>query len=165
MHADWHDPWLEGNNCPDDDPCLRADESKFWQQRVTFVQGMPDDPQVLEKVRRLLKEWGAKTVMVSEDSSHSYNAVISNMRAYWQFVSKGSYLLVQDTKLTRFAKSKACADNATEREQDSCWDGMQSGPGDAIKTFQAENDSFEVDTSLEFLLYSQHAGGFLKRVR
>ena len=40
-------------------------------------------------------------VMVSEDSSHAYNVVVDNTRAYAQFVTLGSYLLVQDTKMTR----------------------------------------------------------------
>ena len=42
---------------------------------VATLQGIPTDPQIVERVRGLLKEWNATTVMVSEDSGHVYDMV------------------------------------------------------------------------------------------
>lgn len=223
--ADFHKPWEAGSKCSDADPCLKPDENNLWKERVTFVKGVPTESEVLEKVRGLLKGWNAKTVMVSEDSIHQYPVVMDNLRAYWEFVSIGSYLLVQvlpggehagrcmpdksgsacqlkcwaqwcmsrlvvwkraflqsvctcreagllaclpivqDTKLTRYLKAPRCAGHASPAAVDSCWSIHKTGPGDAARKFLSENKRFEADTSQEFLLYSQHAGGFLKRVR
>lgn len=38
-------------------------------------QGLPTDPAILDRVRALLRQWNATTVMVSEDSSHAYHHV------------------------------------------------------------------------------------------
>lgn len=39
------------------------------------LQGLPTDEAILDRVRALLKQWNATTVMVSEDSSHAYEHV------------------------------------------------------------------------------------------
>lgn len=133
---------------------------------MTFIKGVPTASEVLDQVKGLLKKWNATTVMISEDSAHAYQMVLDNMRAYWPIVSVGSCMLVQDTKMTRFVKRRECGKLNTTAEQDKCWDDfMQYGPGDALKTFMSENNNFEVDSSREYLLYTQHAGGFLKHVR
>lgn len=40
-----------------------------------WTQGLPTDPAILDRVRALLRQWNATTVMVSEDSSHAYEHV------------------------------------------------------------------------------------------
>lgn len=164
---DHQNAWMGNENCSDDDPCLSALDNPLWKERVTFIQGNPTDAPVLNKVRALLKEWGAERVMVSEDSSHTYTAVWANLLAYAQFVTPGSYLLVQDTKLTRFQKSKECAELSGEDQRQACLGrhNPRVGPGDAAADFVDHmQGAFVADRSLEYLFYTQHAGGFLKRV-
>ena len=98
-------------------------------------------------------------------SAHLYDMVVDNARAYAPFVTVGSYLLIQDTKLTRFKKQQACGILPTTAEQDACWKDTKEMAGDSVHTFLAENKDFEMDRSLELLLYTQHAQGFLKRMR
>ena len=91
--------------------------------------------------------------------------VLDNARAYAPFVTVGSYLLIQDTKLTRFNKLQPCGGLATAAERDTCYTNTKNGPGDSVHAFLGENKDFEMDRSLEFLIYTQHAEGFLKRMR
>lgn len=42
---------------------------------LLHCQGLPTDEAILDRVRALLKQWNATTVMVSEDSSHAYEHV------------------------------------------------------------------------------------------
>jgi cephalosporin hydroxylase len=164
--ADFHSPWAPPVGCTDDSPCLPADASPLWKERVTFIQGVPTEEATLEKVRGLLKEWNATTVLVSEDSDHSYEHALGNARAYAPFVSKGSYLLIQDTKVTRWHKSSiACGNLPSDAEQDACWATLKAGPLDSVHDFLAENKDFAMDRSMEYLIYTQHARGFLKRVQ
>ena len=61
-----------------------------WQPALlppAVLQGLPTDASVLDRVRALLKQWGAKTVMVSEDSSHAYHHVRALLKVgagWWQ---------------------------------------------------------------------------------
>ena len=72
-------------------------------------------------------------------------SVASNLAAYAQFVTPGSYLIVQDTRAGRFVgAAQAVADFLGAR-----------GEGQA---------RFVRDRRPEYLLYTQHSGGFLRRL-
>ena len=81
--------------------------------------------------------------MVIEDSNHGVGEVSANLRAYGDFVSPGQFFVVQDTKIDRIAKA---------------------GPAAAVRAFLAENDAFEIDRRPEYFVYSQHSGGFLRKL-
>jgi hypothetical protein len=76
-----------------------------------------------------------------------------------------SYLLAQDTKLTRFFKSWECQKHNTTAEQDACWNAGRSWPGDAAADFLAspEGADFATDREPEYLYYTQHAGGYMRK--
>ena len=156
---------MPGSTCSTEDACQFPDQNPLWAERVTAIQGIPTDAPIVERVRGLLKQWNATTVLVSEDSNHNYDIVLGNARAYAPFVSVGSYLLIQDTKLTRFQKARSCVKAASVVEEDACWAKTKLSPGDSVHTFLEENNDFEIDRALEYLIYTQHAEGFLKRVR
>ena len=125
--------------------CRKATDSFVWKQHVTFVQGKSTSAKVLQEVERAAA--GAKAVMVVLDSLHTYGNVLEELKLYWKFVSVGHYLLVQDTKLDRIrGRPHARA---------------------AVQAFLQSEDGqhFELDTEREYLLYSQHHGGWLRRVR
>jgi cephalosporin hydroxylase len=165
---DFHNPWFPGLSCTEEKPCKRPDTNPLWKEHVTFIQGLPTDTAVLDRVRALLKQWNAKTVMVSEDSSHAYHHVMPNLQAYKEFVTVGSYLLVQDTKTTRMGKHHLCsADGQTLAEFNKCYQEKKHGPLDAVHDFLAEEPAgiWENDKTREYMLYSQHADGWLKRLK
>ncbi len=83
-------------------------------------------------------------VLVMEDSNHQLDVVRANVWAYAPFVTPDSFLIVQDTRAGRFA-----GPSEATRE----W---LRGPG---------KGSFVRDRRPEYFLFSQHSGGFLRRVR
>jgi cephalosporin hydroxylase len=148
-------------------PCVRATTLPLFTRRVTAITGQPDAPDVLAAVRAALDAARADAapeplrVAVIEDSYHQYDMVLSNLDAYAPFVTPGQLLQVQDTKLTRLfgAVDDSCAGGEWGRAG-AC------GPADAVSAFldTPAGEHFERDRGPEeAALYSQHAGGWLRR--
>ena len=115
--------------------------------RIEFLLGRSSiDPEVVKAVKERVD---GKRTMVILDSDHSCDHVLQELRIYHKFVSKGCYLIVEDTNPIGM---RAMQHN-------------RPGPLDAIKAFQPKNHGFEVDRSREKFLLTFHPGGFLKRVR
>ena len=53
------------------------------------------------------------------------------------------FFVVQDTKIDRIAKA---------------------GPAATVRAFLAEDSTFEIDRRPEYFVYSQHSGGFLRKL-
>ena len=85
----------------------------------------------------------AAPVMVIEDSNHGVGEVSANLRAYGDLVTPGQFFVVQDTKIDRIAKA---------------------GPAATVRAFLAEDSTFEIDRRPEYFVYSQHSGGFLRKL-
>ncbi len=83
----------------------------------------------------------AKRVLVIEDSTHVKEVVLANIKAYARFVTPGSFMLVQDTRCGRWK------------------------PADAIEEFLGlpEGKDFSVDPRWEYMVFTQHSGGFLRK--
>ena len=96
-----------------------------------------------------------RVVLAIEDGNHAYADTLGNSRALAQFVTKGSYLLIQDTKLDRFLTSLMNFSAGTK------W-----GPMAAVEDFllSAEGKAFRSDRGMERFGLSQHHRGYLKRV-
>jgi cephalosporin hydroxylase len=134
--------------------CRRANETAVWQAAVTYVHALPTLASSIAVAREMAAacEAAGHPVMVIEDSDHSAEHVLANVRAYAEFVSPGSFLIVQDTRFGR---------------------GVGLGPSKAIAHFLAESGPtaaegrarFVRDRRPEYLIFSQHSGGFLRRLR
>lgn len=130
---------------------------KIWRDKVMQIEGNPKDPAVLRNIMSVVEAARSKNpalvVMVIEDSTHSYKEVMENINIYWKFVTSGSYLLVQDTKLKRLGNAGIT----------KAYKG-RNNPHDAVTDFLREHGRyFEVDRSREYLYYTQHPGGWLRR--
>lgn len=142
---------------PSPDIDISAKCKKIWDERVVQIQGLPTDAAVLQKVKEVVANAKSRNpdlvVMVVEDSIHYYQIVLDNITAYWQFVTPGSYMLVQDTKLQRFG--------------DAGITGVYAGrnnPRQALADFMREyGQYFDVDRSREYMYYTQHPRGWLRR--
>ncbi|MEE2674017.1 MAG: CmcI family methyltransferase [Myxococcota bacterium] len=113
-----------------------AKQLPIVKRMVTFLLGSSSGPKVVEQVRKAVQ--GKRTLFIL-DSAHHREHVLSELRAYGDMVSVGSYIIVQDT--------------------------IGTGAGAAVLDFLSETDAFELDPSRERLMISNNAGGFLKRVR
>jgi cephalosporin hydroxylase len=104
------------------------------------------DPLVLDNLRIEAYE---RRCMVILDSDHTKKHVLAELNAYHRFVSKGCYLIVEDTNTDGYRQFLAKGD----------------GPAEAVKEWQPANRGFTVDRDRERFGFSQNPDGYLRRVR
>jgi cephalosporin hydroxylase len=114
--------------------------------RVKFVIGDSTSDRILGQIRHEAAR--AKRTMVVLDSDHSAGHVMRELRAYREFVTPGSYLVVEDTNVNGHPVLP------------------EHGPGpfEAVHEFIAEDRHFEIDRSREKFLLTYFPDGFLKRI-
>jgi len=114
--------------------------------RITFLVGDSTSADILDQVRRAAA--GTERVLVILDSDHHAPHVGRELRAYREFVSPGSYLVVEDTNVNGHPVMP------------------EHGPGpyEAVESFLREDSSFQIDKSREKFLMTYFPNGFLKRV-
>ncbi len=100
--------------------------------RVTFIDGYATE--VFDQVADLCD---GRSVMVIEDSAHTYENTLDVLRLYGQLVKVGGYMV--------------------------CEDGVMEPVAQALATFAAEQTEFVADTSREWPV-TWNPGGYLKRV-
>lgn len=123
---------------------LRAQLPKH--PRIEYIEGSSVDEAVLERVEQACE--GAKSVTVLLDSDHTADYKLKEMRAYSDFVSKGNYMIAEDT----------CFDYYP------AWPEYGPGPAKAVESFVKENDKFLVDRKPEQHLISFAPMAFLRKV-
>ena len=127
------------------------DRSNFGVQhpRIHTITGDSSAPEVEREIFELCR---GKKVMISHDSSHYKEKVLSDLRRYSPLVPVGSYFVVEDGVYDLFSPLEGVG-------------GFADGPFDAIAEFLKENPGFEPDPSCERYVFTNHPMGFLKRVR
>mmetsp|Transcript_20488 Transcript_20488/g.35217 ORF Transcript_20488/g.35217 Transcript_20488/m.35217 type:complete len:364 (-) Transcript_20488:592-1683(-) len=126
--------------CP---KCIAANETSLWK-RVDFVQGDANTPENRALCRDRASK--AKTVLVNIDGQHLYEDIKRDIENFHDFVTPGSYMIVQDTHLTRLYDHKPYAHKACEE-------------------FIATHPDWYMDRDREYLVISAHPMGFLKRLK
>lgn len=110
--------------------------------RVTLLLG--DACETFARVRAAIGP--QESVLVIEDSSHTYDNTLAVLRTYTALTRPGDYFIVEDS---------------------ICHHGLPLGPSpgpyEAIEAFVAENPDFEVDRSQEALLITWNPKGYLRR--
>ena len=113
--------------------------------RVTYLTGSSTSPEILSEVKRRIGESGR--VMVILDSDHKKDHVLDELRLYAPLVSKGSYLIVEDTNVNGRPVFK----------------DFGPGPGEAVDEFMKGRSDFQVDASRERFFLTFNPGGYLRR--
>ena len=67
--------------------------SVLQDERVVVVEGDLSSPNVIQRVKSLV---AGKKALVIEDAAHTYECTISALKNYWDLVSVGSWLIVED---------------------------------------------------------------------
>jgi cephalosporin hydroxylase len=114
--------------------------------RITYLHGSSVDPAILDQVRAMIEP--GERVMVALDSDHSEEHVYAELQEYPQLVTKGNYLIVEDTNVNGHP----------------VWPDHGPGPMEALQRFLAETDDFEVDRSCEKFLLTLNPSGYLRRI-
>jgi len=120
--------------------------SDVHHPRLTLLQGDSTSPAIISKVAELAS--GTTRRMVVLDSDHSAAHVRRELNAYRDFVSPGSYLVVEDTNVNGHPVMP------------------EHGPGpfEAVADFLNDNPDFTVDHSREQkFLMTYFPNGYLKR--
>ena len=132
------------------EPCVgqAAMKPDFKHPRINFVEGMSTNKKIVDMVR---KESKGKRVMVSLDSDHTTKNVLAEMKLYGPLVTKGCYMVVQDTNLDCFPVNHP--------------EFKDNGPTKAVKAFMEENEDFEIDHNKEGFYMTFYPGGWLRRIR
>ncbi len=93
-------------------------------------------------------------VLVILDSSHQAHYVLQEMKLYAPLVTKGSYMIVEDSDL-----------NGHPAGDLPYWRAGDPGPHEAIEQFLGENDEFVIDSSREKFYVTVCKDGYLKKVK
>lgn len=117
-------------------------------ERITYLYGSSTSQEILDKVKELIK--GKEKIMVILDSDHSKDHVLKELELYHSFVTKGCYLVVEDSNINGHP----------------VYSGFGQGPGpmEAMDAFLPDHPEFEVDKSKEKFMMSFNPNGYLKRV-
>jgi cephalosporin hydroxylase len=126
------------------DSAGRPDRPKH--ERVTYLTASSVAPETLRVVADHAR--GKDRVMVILDSDHSYEHVLAELRRYADFVTPGSYLVVEDTNLNGHPVVP----------------GFGPGPMEALDDFLSERGDFKPDAEQQKFLLTFNAGGYLRRV-
>jgi cephalosporin hydroxylase len=112
--------------------------------RITYLGGRSStDPGVVEQVRA---HAAGRQLLVILDSDHSQAHVEDELAAYAQLVPVGCYVIVEDSNIGQIRND------------------LMPGPREAIETFLAKTDEFEIDRSREKFLITFNPSGYLRRV-
>lgn len=124
----------------------KAARFKVFKDKVEVVTSDSTSPELLKKLARRVQ---GRKVLVTLDSWHKKEHVLKELRMYSKLVSKGSYLVVQDTNVNG---------NPVLPE-------FGGGPNEAVQEFLKETEDFVVDKSREKFLLTFYPSGYLKKVR
>lgn len=113
--------------------------------RITYLAGRSStDPEVLAELRA--RAAGRRTLIVL-DSDHSQAHVAAELDAYASLVPVGCYLIVEDSNIGQIRKD------------------LMPGPLQAVESFLAKTNEFEIDREREKFLITFNPSGYLRRVR
>ena len=111
--------------------------------RINLIEG--DACQSFNTVREMISE--EDTVLVIEDSAHTYENTLRVLETYSVLIKPGSYFIVEDS---------ICHHGLDV--------GPKPGPYEAIETFVKLNSNFVIDRSRESFLITWNPKGYLKRI-
>ena len=113
--------------------------------RLEYLCGSSVDEGIVERVRAMTE--GAETVLVLLDSDHRKDHVAKELEVYSPFVTRGSYLIVEDTNINGHPV------------------GADFGPGpmEALDEFLATTNEFVIDEGKEKFYLTFSPRGYLRR--
>lgn len=121
--------------------------AKPLHPRIEYVLKSSTSPECMELVRSRIKP--GEKVMVILDSDHSQAHVAKELSLYAPIVTRGQYMVVEDTNVNGHPVSR----------------GHGAGPMEALLDFMKTNHDFEIDRHRERFKLTFQPSGWLKRVR
>lgn len=122
-------------------------EGRPIHPRITYLTGSSISTEIDEILSK--KAEGKKTVMVILDSDHSKEHVIKEMEMLNKYVTKNSYMIVEDSDVNGFPVRP----------------DFGPGPMEAIQEYMAKYDDFIMIKAREKFFMTQNPCGFLKKIK
>lgn len=116
-------------------------------KRITYLIGSSVSEKIVDKIKTMIK--GKDKVLVILDSDHSKSHVLKELEIYSQLVTKGSYLIVEDTNINGHP----------------VFPGFGPGPMEAVEEFLTKNKDFSIDRKREKFYLTFNPKGFLRKVK
>jgi len=126
---------------------IEAQDNRPQNQRIQYLLGSSTSMEIIKQINEIISD--NDKVMVILDDLHIKDHVLKELRIYSEFVSKGSYLIVEDTHLNNHPIDPF----------------FGPGPMEAIKEFLKENYHFKIDKSREKFYMTWNRNGFLKKIK
>ncbi len=120
--------------------------NKPRHNRIKYLTGSTIDAEILYKIEQEIE--GSETVLVILDDDHTCDHVYKEMLAYSKYVSKGSYMLVEDSNINGHP----------------VFPEFGPGPYEAIEKFMKINSDFIIDKSKEKFYVTFNPNGYLKKI-
>ncbi|WXG47755.1 MAG: CmcI family methyltransferase [Candidatus Atabeyarchaeum deiterrae] len=116
-------------------------------KRIEYLTGSSTSEEIVQHVSKMVPSRGK--VMVLLDSDHHKEHVLNELRIYSKFVTKGSYLIVEDTNMNGHPVAP----------------DFGPGPMEAVEEFLKGNKNFIIDKAKEKFYLTFNPNGYLKRMR
>ncbi len=116
--------------------------------RITYLKGSSVSKEILDIVKNEYKKTKGNVIVIL-DSDHKKEYVLKELELYNSFVSKGSYLIVEDTNING----------------NPVYEEYGHGPMEAVKEFLKKNKNFQIDKTREKFFVSFNPNGYLKRIK
>ena len=130
-------------------------EAHPMMKRIKLLEGSSTSDEIFSQVKEIASM--KKKIMICLDSNHTHEHVYNELKLYAPLTSVGSYCVVFDTVV---------------EDMPADWDwgirtwGVGNNPKTAVFEFLKENESFEIDKSIDNkLLISVAPDGYLKKVK
>src|SRR5258708_2714962 len=115
--------------------------------RITYLLGSSPSGEIVPQIEKMAQSAGR--VLVTLDSDHRKAHVLEELRIYSRFVTKGSYLVVEDSNINGHP----------------VYPGFGPGPMEALEEFLKENHDFVTDARNETHLVTFNPKGFLRKMK
>lgn len=126
---------------------IQDKEGRPQHKRISYLLGSSTSKEIEDQVKSLIKD--SDKVMVILDSDHHKEHVVNELMIYGKFVTKGNYLIVEDTNVNGHPVF------------------IEFGPGpmEAIEEFLRGNEDFVVDENREKLYLTFNPRGYLRKIK
>jgi len=114
-------------------------------KRINYLHGFSTSQEIIDQVKTYVEN--KQKILVILDSDHSKENVLGELRLYNKFVSKDSYVIVEDSNVNGHP---TCPE-------------FGPGPWEAIDAFLNENNEFEIDKKKEKFYLTLNPNGYLRK--
>lgn len=119
---------------------------KPQHKRIRYLIGSSVSKTIVSQIKKIIKP--KNKILVILDSNHSKKHVIQELNIYSKLVTKGSYIIVEDSNINGHP----------------VYFNHGPGPMEAIKEFLEKNNNFIIDKTREKFLLTFNPNGYLKKI-